>query len=127
MYIKLCFVRRNSCVAAYAKIYYHSLLVYHCAMDFEIFASFYLEREKFPNTRTISKELYFASLHAWITDSLININRTLPLIFRSCKQVQQLNKSVWNVNSAISSTTLLDSVHTMTMTVHVWTPTLFLL
>ncbi|KAL6179786.1 hypothetical protein ACLB2K_046457 [Fragaria x ananassa] len=35
---------------------------------------------------------------------------------RSCKQVQQLNKSVWNVNSAISSTTLLDSVHAMTMT-----------
>ncbi|KAI5355425.1 PREDICTED: DNA-directed RNA polymerase [Prunus dulcis] len=35
---------------------------------------------------------------------------------RSCKQVQQLNKSVWNVNSAISSTTLLDSAHAMTMT-----------
>ncbi|KAL5559214.1 hypothetical protein UlMin_035425 [Ulmus minor] len=32
---------------------------------------------------------------------------------RSNKQVQQLNKSVWNVNSAISSTTLLDSAHTM--------------
>ncbi|KAM5575863.1 hypothetical protein ABKV19_014684 [Rosa sericea] len=35
---------------------------------------------------------------------------------RSCKQVQQLNKSVWNANSAISSTTLLDSAHAMTMT-----------
>ncbi|KAK6940115.1 UV radiation resistance protein/autophagy-related protein 14 [Dillenia turbinata] len=31
---------------------------------------------------------------------------------RSCKQVQQLNKSVWNVNSAISSSTLLESLHT---------------
>ncbi|GMH30225.1 hypothetical protein Nepgr_032068 [Nepenthes gracilis] len=32
---------------------------------------------------------------------------------RSCKQVQQLNKSVWNVNSAISSSTSLDSAHTL--------------
>ncbi|XP_062145957.1 uncharacterized protein LOC133853950 [Alnus glutinosa] len=32
---------------------------------------------------------------------------------RSCKQVEQLNKSVWNVNSAISSTTLLESAHTL--------------
>ncbi|CAH1454080.1 unnamed protein product [Lactuca virosa] len=31
---------------------------------------------------------------------------------RSSKQVQQLNYSVWNVNSAISSTTLLESTHT---------------
>ncbi|KAK6938196.1 UV radiation resistance protein/autophagy-related protein 14 [Dillenia turbinata] len=31
---------------------------------------------------------------------------------RSCKQVQQLNKSVWNVNSAISSSNLLESSHT---------------
>ncbi|KAJ7965654.1 DNA-directed RNA polymerase II [Quillaja saponaria] len=35
---------------------------------------------------------------------------------RSGNQVQQLNKSVWNMNSAISSTTLLDSTHTMPMT-----------
>ncbi|KAM1119743.1 hypothetical protein TB2_043855 [Malus domestica] len=35
---------------------------------------------------------------------------------RSCKQVQQLNKSVWNVDSAISSTTLLDSAHAMALT-----------
>ncbi|TQD72040.1 hypothetical protein C1H46_042417 [Malus baccata] len=34
---------------------------------------------------------------------------------RSCKQVKQLNKSVWNVNSAISSTTLLDSAHAMAL------------
>ncbi|KAM7486507.1 hypothetical protein LguiA_002516 [Lonicera macranthoides] len=34
---------------------------------------------------------------------------------RSAKQVQ-LNKSVWNVNSAISSSTLLDSAHTMPVT-----------
>ncbi|KAL1359554.1 hypothetical protein HN51_004873 [Arachis hypogaea] len=32
---------------------------------------------------------------------------------RTCKQVQQLNKSVWNMNSAISSTTLLDSTHSV--------------
>lgn len=32
---------------------------------------------------------------------------------RSSKQVQQLNKSVWNVNSAISSSSLLDSTHTL--------------
>ncbi|KAI3692801.1 hypothetical protein L6452_32624 [Arctium lappa] len=31
---------------------------------------------------------------------------------RSSKQVQQLNYSVWNVNSAISSSTLLESTHT---------------
>ncbi|KAB2634585.1 hypothetical protein D8674_040779 [Pyrus ussuriensis x Pyrus communis] len=35
---------------------------------------------------------------------------------RSSKQVQQLNKSVWNVDSAISSTTLLDSTHAMALT-----------
>ncbi|KAM1074594.1 hypothetical protein ACFX11_019772 [Malus domestica] len=33
---------------------------------------------------------------------------------RSCKQVKQLNKSVWNVNSAISST-MLDSAHAMAL------------
>ncbi|KAF8023497.1 hypothetical protein BT93_F0874 [Corymbia citriodora subsp. variegata] len=32
---------------------------------------------------------------------------------RSSKQVQQLNKSVWNVNSAITSSTLLESAHTL--------------
>ncbi|GAB4852303.1 hypothetical protein Ancab_016495 [Ancistrocladus abbreviatus] len=32
---------------------------------------------------------------------------------RSCKQVQQLNKSVWNVNSAMSSSALLESAHTL--------------
>ncbi|KAI4307342.1 hypothetical protein L6164_030542 [Bauhinia variegata] len=36
---------------------------------------------------------------------------------RSCKQVQQLNKSVWNVNSTISSTTLLESAHSVPATV----------
>ncbi|CAO2841780.1 unnamed protein product [Amaranthus hypochondriacus] len=30
---------------------------------------------------------------------------------RSCKQVQQLNKSVWNVNSMIDSSTMLESAH----------------
>ncbi|KAK9697530.1 hypothetical protein RND81_08G043700 [Saponaria officinalis] len=30
---------------------------------------------------------------------------------RSCKQVQQLNKSVWNTNSMIASSTMLDSSH----------------
>ncbi|KAF7816928.1 UV radiation resistance protein/autophagy-related protein 14 [Senna tora] len=35
---------------------------------------------------------------------------------RSCKQAQQLNKSVWNVNSAISSTTLLESSHSVSST-----------
>ncbi|KAG6784233.1 hypothetical protein POTOM_009921 [Populus tomentosa] len=32
---------------------------------------------------------------------------------RSCKQVQKLNKSVWNVNSAISSSALLESAHAL--------------
>ncbi|GMP80151.1 hypothetical protein CsSME_00035364 [Camellia sinensis var. sinensis] len=32
---------------------------------------------------------------------------------RSSKQVQQLSKSAWNVNSAISSSTLLESAHTI--------------
>ncbi|KAJ7959065.1 DNA-directed RNA polymerase II [Quillaja saponaria] len=35
---------------------------------------------------------------------------------RSGKQVQQMNKSVWNVHSAISSTTLLESAQTMPTT-----------
>ncbi|KAK2978585.1 hypothetical protein RJ640_006704, partial [Escallonia rubra] len=34
---------------------------------------------------------------------------------RSSKQVQQLNKSVWNVNSAISSSSLLDSTDALTV------------
>lgn len=34
---------------------------------------------------------------------------------RSSKQVQQLNKSVWNVNSAIASSTLLESAHTLSI------------
>lgn len=32
---------------------------------------------------------------------------------RSCKQVQQLNKSVWNMNSTVSSSTLMDSAHAL--------------
>uniref|UniRef100_A0A2N9G716 Uncharacterized protein n=1 Tax=Fagus sylvatica TaxID=28930 RepID=A0A2N9G716_FAGSY len=32
---------------------------------------------------------------------------------RSCKQVEQMNKSVWNVDSAISSTILLESAHAL--------------
>ncbi|KAE9605888.1 hypothetical protein Lal_00024722 [Lupinus albus] len=35
---------------------------------------------------------------------------------RTCKQIQQLNKSVWNMNSAISSTTLLESAHSVPTT-----------
>lgn len=35
---------------------------------------------------------------------------------RSSKQAQQLNKSAWNVNSAISSSTLLESAHTPPVT-----------
>ncbi|QCE00422.1 uncharacterized protein LOC114194578 [Vigna unguiculata] len=35
---------------------------------------------------------------------------------RTCKQVQQLNKSVWSMNSAISSTTLLESAHSVPTT-----------
>ncbi|KAF2297403.1 hypothetical protein GH714_023147 [Hevea brasiliensis] len=35
---------------------------------------------------------------------------------RSCKQVQKLNKSVWNVNSTISSSTLLESAHALHLT-----------
>ncbi|KAJ4832205.1 hypothetical protein Tsubulata_038874 [Turnera subulata] len=35
---------------------------------------------------------------------------------RSSRQVQKLNKSVWNVNSAISSSTLLDSAHSLHLT-----------
>ncbi|GKU87735.1 hypothetical protein SLEP1_g2082 [Rubroshorea leprosula] len=35
---------------------------------------------------------------------------------RSYKQVQQLNKSVWNMNSAMSSSTLLESAHALPIT-----------
>jgi len=35
---------------------------------------------------------------------------------RSSKQAQQLNKSAWKVNSAISSSTLLESSHTLPVT-----------
>lgn len=34
---------------------------------------------------------------------------------RSSKQVQQLNKSIWNVNSAMASSTLSESAHTQSM------------
>ena len=42
----------------------------------------------------------------------------LLLSFRSCKQVQKLNKSVWNVNSAISSSALLESAHALQLMVY---------
>lgn len=42
----------------------------------------------------------------------------LILLCRSSKQVQQLNKSAWNMNSAISSSTLLESLHTLPVTVY---------
>lgn len=35
---------------------------------------------------------------------------------RSCKQVKQLNKSVWDVNSTIASSTLLESAHALPVT-----------
>ncbi|XP_050204338.1 uncharacterized protein LOC126654494 [Mercurialis annua] len=35
---------------------------------------------------------------------------------RSCKQVQRLNKSVWNANSTISSSSLLESAHALYLT-----------
>ncbi|KAE9615246.1 hypothetical protein Lal_00048449 [Lupinus albus] len=35
---------------------------------------------------------------------------------RTCKQVQQLNNSVWNMNSAISSTTLFESAYSVATT-----------
>lgn len=41
------------------------------------------------------------------------------IIFRSSRQVEQLNKSVWNVNSTICSTTLLESAHNLP--IMVWT------
>lgn len=44
------------------------------------------------------------------------------LLCRSSKQVQQLNKSVWNVNSAISSSSLLDSTHTLLGMVQIFQP-----
>lgn len=57
----------------------------------------------------------FAKLLATLSSSkeLRSVCSIKSACSRSNKQVQQLNKSVWNVNSAFASTTLLDSAHTV--------------
>lgn len=42
----------------------------------------------------------------------------LILLCRSSKQVPHLNKSAWNMNSAISSSSLLESAHTLPVMVY---------
>lgn len=57
----------------------------------------------------------FAKLLATLSSSkeLRSVCSIKSTCSRSNKQVQQLNKSVWNVDSAFASTTLLDSAHTV--------------
>lgn len=57
----------------------------------------------------------FAKLLATLSSSkeLRSVCSLKSTCSRSNKQVQQLNKSVWNVDSAFASTTLLDSAHTV--------------
>ncbi|KAA8538021.1 hypothetical protein F0562_027399 [Nyssa sinensis] len=57
----------------------------------------------------------FAKLLATLSSSkeVRSVSSLKMAYSRSSKQVQQLNKSVWNVNSAISSSALLESAHAL--------------
>ncbi|XP_061339563.1 uncharacterized protein LOC133286191 [Gastrolobium bilobum] len=60
----------------------------------------------------------FAKLLATLSSSKeVRSVLSLNMARSRCKQVQQLNKSVWNMNSTISSTTLLESAHSVPTTV----------
>ncbi|CAM8942371.1 unnamed protein product [Rhodiola kirilowii] len=56
----------------------------------------------------------FAKLLAMLSSSK-EVRSVLVSCSRPYKQVQQLNKSVWNVNSTISSSSLVESAHTLSL------------
>ncbi|XP_044474599.1 uncharacterized protein LOC123202664 [Mangifera indica] len=60
----------------------------------------------------------FAKLLATLSSSkeIQSVSSLKMACSRSCKPVQQLNKSVWNMNSAASSTTSLESAHMLPIT-----------
>ncbi|KAF9687273.1 hypothetical protein SADUNF_Sadunf02G0076500 [Salix dunnii] len=79
-----------ACVTAYC----YNLLCLDVPSDMSTFEAF----AKLLSTLSSSKEVR----------SVFNLKMACS---RSCKQVQKLNKSVWNVNSTISSSALLESAH----------------
>lgn len=81
-----------ACVTAYC----YNLLCLDVPSDTSTFEAF----AKLLSTLSSSKEVR----------SVFNLKMACS---RSCKQVQKLNKSVWNVNSAISSSALLESAHAL--------------
>ncbi|KAJ6337486.1 hypothetical protein OIU76_007210 [Salix suchowensis] len=92
-----------ACVTAYC----YNLLCLDIPSDMSTFEAF----AKLLSTLSSSKEVR----------SVFNLKMACS---RSCKQVQKLNKSVWDVNSAISSSALLESAHALQLMVY--TSTLFL-
>ncbi|KAJ6685496.1 DNA-DIRECTED RNA polymerase II PROTEIN [Salix purpurea] len=92
-----------ACVTAYC----YNLLCLDVPSDMSTFEAF----AKLLSTLSSSKEVR----------SVFNLKMACS---RSCKQVQKLNKSVWDVNSAISSSALLESAHALQLMVY--TSTLFL-
>nr|XP_034905088.1 uncharacterized protein LOC118041719 isoform X2 [Populus alba] len=85
-----------ACVTAYC----YNLLCLDVPSDTSTFEAF----AKLLSTLSSSKEVR----------SVFNLKMACS---RSCKQVQKLNKSVWNVNSAISSSALLESAHALQLMV----------
>ncbi|KAJ6337485.1 hypothetical protein OIU76_007210 [Salix suchowensis] len=81
-----------ACVTAYC----YNLLCLDIPSDMSTFEAF----AKLLSTLSSSKEVR----------SVFNLKMACS---RSCKQVQKLNKSVWDVNSAISSSALLESAHAL--------------
>ncbi|KAJ6730406.1 DNA-DIRECTED RNA polymerase II PROTEIN [Salix viminalis] len=81
-----------ACVTAYC----YNLLCLDVPSDMSTFEAF----AKLLSTLSSSKEVR----------SVFNLKMACS---RSCKQVQKLNKSVWDVNSAISSSALLESAHAL--------------
>lgn len=86
-----------ACVTAYC----YNLLCLDVPSDTSTFEAF----AKLLSTLSSSKEVR----------SVFNLKMACS---RSCKQVQKLNKSVWNVNSAISSSALLESAHALQLMVY---------
>ncbi|KAB5568659.1 hypothetical protein DKX38_002452 [Salix brachista] len=86
-----------ACVTAYC----YNLLCLDVPSDMSTFEAF----AKLLSTLSSSKEVR----------SVFNLKMACS---RSCKQVQKLNKSVWDVNSAISSSALLESAHALQLMVY---------
>ncbi|KAK3025680.1 hypothetical protein RJ639_042020 [Escallonia herrerae] len=106
-----------ACITAYC---YNSLYleVPAEASTFEAFAKLLatLSSSKEVRSAFSLKAAYFV-FHINLMIAVSTAMTYANFIFRSSKQVQQLNKSVWNMNSAISSSSLLDSTEALSVKV----------